>query len=347
MQKIPVAIINYNGKRTILNTIESIYNMENVTVSIHVFDDHSTDGSPELVREKYPEIPVHIEPKNNGKPNLMRNIALRNTEGELMLFTDNDILFDKRCLAELLRVMRSDPAIAICAPRLMFWDEPERVYYADVKMHYIGAAIGDARGQIINSFGSDPIPTSGGGIMLLNRHRALEVGGFDEEYFLGFGDDGEFYQRLLRAGYKTYHVPTAFAYHEYKPFSELRHYRAIAQIYNRWSFILSHYAVSTFLLLVPAFLVYEIILFGFMLLKRLPHLYFKGNFYVLRDLPLILKKRRRIQQLRRVSDKQVLYAGKMYIAPALLKDNRMLAALSNAVSSFFIAYWKLVKPLIP
>ncbi|MFQ5631799.1 MAG: glycosyltransferase [bacterium] len=347
MQKIPVAIINYNGKRTILNTIKSLYEMAGVEVDIHVFDDCSTDGSPDLVREKYPEVKLHIQPKNNGKLNIMRNIAIRKMEGEIMLLTDNDILFDKKCLSELLKVMESDPAISICTPRLMFWDEPERVYYSDVKMHYIGAAIGDDRGKIVKTFGKEPVPNSGGGIMLLNRVRALEVGAFDEEFFLGFGDDGEFYQRMLRAGYKTFHVPGAFAYHEDKPFSEMRSYRAIAQIYNRWSFILSHYSIATILLLIPAFVVYEIMLFGFMLMKRLPLMYFKSNFLIFKDLPLIYKKRKQIQRMRTVSDKGVLYSGSMYIAPSLLAGNAILRFFSNLLSGFFNVYWKLVKPLIP
>ncbi|MFQ5628065.1 MAG: glycosyltransferase [bacterium] len=347
MQKIPVAIINYNGKRTILNTIKSLYEMEGVEVDIHIFDDCSTDGNPDLVREKYPEVKLHIQPKNNGKPNIMRNIAIRNIEGEIMLLTDNDILFDKKCLGELLKVMEGDPAISICTPRLMYWDEPERVYYADVKMHYIGAAIGDDRGKIMKEYGTEPVPNSGGGIMLLNCVRAQEVGAFDEQFFLGFGDDGEFYQRMLRAGYKTFHVPVAFAYHEDKPFSEMRSYRAIAQIYNRSSFILSHYSIATIVLLIPAFIVYEIMLFGFMLMKRLPHLYFKSNFLILKDLPLIIKKRKQIQKMRTVSDKGVLYSGNMYIAPVLLKGSAIFRFLSNILSGFFNVYWKLVKPLIP
>ena len=347
MKKIPVAIINFNGKRTVLNTIQSLYEQEGVEVEIHIFDDHSTDGSPDLVREKYPEVKLHIQPKNNGKLNIMRNIAMGELDSDIMMLTDNDILFDKHALAELLKVMQSDSMVSICTPRLMFWDEPERVYYSDVKMHYIGAAIGDDRGKIIKEFGQEPVPNSGGGIMLLNRKRALEVGGFDEQYYIGSGDDGEFYQRVLRAGYKTYHVPTAFAYHEDKPFSEMRSYRAIAQIYNRWSFILSHYSVVTMLLLIPAFIIYEFMLFGFMLFKKLPALYFKSNILVLKDFGLIMEKRRRIQQLRTVSDKNVLYTGNMYIAPNLLKGKGLLQFLSAILSGFFNVYWKLVKPLIP
>jgi glycosyltransferase involved in cell wall biosynthesis len=59
-KKIEVFIINFNGKDTILSTIESLYNSEEVEVSISVIDDHSNDESPELIRKCYPDIPVHI-----------------------------------------------------------------------------------------------------------------------------------------------------------------------------------------------------------------------------------------------------------------------------------------------
>jgi GT2 family glycosyltransferase len=347
MQKIPVVVINFNGKKTILETIKSIYEMENVEVSIHIIDDGSTDGSPELVVEHFPEIPIHRMPQNIARLNVLRNKALQLVKSERILLTDNDILFDKRCLFELVETMDRDRAIATCTPRLMYWDEPNRVYSADILVHYIGAAIGETRGKIVATDEINPKPNSGGGILLIDRKKALEVGGFDEDYKMAWGDDGEFYQRLLLAGYECLHIPTAHAYHENKPFSKLREYRATGQVYNRWIFILTHYSLMTILLLIPAFAIYEILQFFFMLLKKMPLLYFKGNYMVLKDLRLIFQKRTLIQKLRVVSDKNVLYAGNMYIAPSLLAGNAALRFLSNIVSGFFNAYWKLVKPLIP
>lgn len=347
MQKIPVVIINYNGKKTVLETIKSIHEMEEVEVSIHVIDDGSTDGSPELVEEHFPEIPIHRMPQNIARLNVLRNKALELVESERFLLTDNDILFDKKCLAELAEAMDRDRAIATCTPRLMYWDEPTRVYSADIRVHYIGAAIGETRGKIIETDDREPKPNSGGGILLIDREKALEVGGFDEDYKMAWGDDGEFYQRLLLAGYRCLHIPTAYAFHENKPFSKLRAYRATGQLYNRWVFILTHYSLATILLLIPAFAIYELLQFFFMLLKKMPLLYFKGNFMVLKDLPLVFRKRAQVQKLRAVSDKNVLYAGEMYIAPSLLAGNAVMRFLSNIVSGFFNLYWKLVQPLIP
>ncbi len=347
METIPVVVINYNGKRTVLDTIRSIYEMEDVQVRVYMVDDGSTDGSPDLVSKTFPEVIIQREPKNIGKLNVMRNKALQLVDSKWVLITDNDIIFDKKCLAELLRVMKSDESIATCTPRLMNMDRPEYVYTADTKVHFIGAAIGELRGKKLDPRQLKITSNSGGGIVLLDREKALEVGGYDEDYLMGWGDDGEFYQRLLRAGYKCLFVPSAYALHEEKPFGKLRHYRAVGQIYNRWLFILTHYSIVTLVLLLPAFVLYELMQFAFMTAKKMPHLYIKGNLLVLKNLPLILKKRKKIQKLRKVSDKNVLYSGHIYVAPSVLQNNAMLRVSVGMISIFFNLYWKIVKIFIP
>jgi GT2 family glycosyltransferase len=45
-------IFNYNGTKTVLSTIDSLYNSVEVDIKITIIDDHSTDNSLELIRTK-------------------------------------------------------------------------------------------------------------------------------------------------------------------------------------------------------------------------------------------------------------------------------------------------------
>lgn len=339
-------IFNFNGKNTVLTTIESLYRSQNVKVDITVIDDHSVDDSVELIRKTYPEVKIHVLPKNTKKLNVLRNMALNLSKGDFVLITDNDINFNSNCLSNLLSLIKSDETIASCTPRLMHWDKPDIVYTAGTKVHFIGAAICDQRDEPFNNNITEPTSNSGGGISLLRRQAALKVGGFDDELLMGWGDDGEFYQRLLRAGYKCLYVPNAFAFHENKIVDSIRKYRVTGQTYNRWVFILSHYSIPLIILLIPVFIMYEILQSGFVLIKGVFPQYLLGNFFVIKNYRKIFRKRKFVQKIRTVPDKEVLFSGQLYVAPALLKKYRWLQIFTNLFSAFLSFYWHLVKKII-
>lgn len=344
---IEVFIINYNGERTILSTIESLYNSEDVNIAISVIDDDSIDNSIDLIKRHYPSIPIFIMPTNQKRANILRKKALHMAKDEFVFITDNDLLFDRRCLAEMYNLMQTDENIAACTPRLMYWDEPNKVYLAGTKVHFIGAAISDNRDKIYENKADKPSLNSGSGICLLRRKVALKVGGFDENLMQGWGSDGEFYQRLLLAGYKCLYVPSAFALHEDKLNVIDRKYRVVGQTYNRWVFILSHYSVALLILLFPVFFNYKLLQIGFTIMKGVFPQFLLGNLLVIKNWAYISRKRKFVQSLKVISDKEVLFAGNIYVAPALIKNNKFIKFGVSIFSSLLNCYWHIVKLFIP
>ena len=344
---ISVVIINYNGKRTVLNTIESLIKQEGILTSIKMIDDFSNDGSYELVKEKYPDLLIVRQAQNTKNLNKLRNLALEISETEKVLITDNDIIFDKNCIYELNKAMEKDKEIATCTPRLMYLDDPNLIYTAGVQFHYIGAAICEQRETYLTEYEKTPSKNSGTGIMLLNKKLVLNVGGFDDDLIvMAWGDDGELYQRLLSRGLKCLYIPTAFGLHEEKPFSKERFYRAEGQFFNRWVIILTQYSLITLIILFPALFIYEIIEFIFVLLKKMPHLFFKALKRLFKNIPLILKKRKKFQTYKVVPDIQRLDSGKMYVSHSLIENNKLLKLFLNLMNSFFDYYWKIAKVIL-
>lgn len=346
MNNIEVFIINYNGKNTIIQTIESLYNSKNVSITISIIDDHSTDNSIDLIKEKYPEISITIMPHNTKRANILRNKALEMAENEYIFITDNDLKYDENCLGIMLEHMKSDDKIATCTPRMMFWDDPNKIYVAGTKVHFIGAAISEQRDKIYEKSDEKISTNSGSGICLIRKSITDEIGGFDLNLMQGWGSDGELYQRLLRAGYKCHYVPAAFALHEDKLIVTNRKYRVIGQTYNRWVFILSHYSFSLIVLLIPAFIVYEFVNLSFVLIKGIFIQYLKGNLLLFKNYKYILKKRKFVQSKKIISDKEILYSGPIYVAPALLEKFKFLEVGINLLSKFFNVYWKTVSNVI-
>lgn len=343
---IEVFVINYNGENIILSTIQSLLDSVGVKLSITIVDDASTDNSIQLVKEHYPFISIYQMPNNQKHANILRNKALELARAKYIFITDNDLLFDKHCLSELYNFIIKDENIAACTPRLMYLNEPDKIYVAGTRIHYIGAAISEKREQFYNPTEDEPSINSGTGICLINRDIAIEYGGFDTNLLQGWGSDGEFYQRLLLAGYKCYYVPKAFALHEAKLNVFERKYRVIGQTHNRWMFILSHYSVSLIILILPVLVLYEIIEFLFIIMKGLAVQYLKGNYLLLKNFRYLIKKRKFVQSIRKVPDKEVLFSGPIYIAPVLVKKFAIANSVLNLFSSFLNTYWKLIKKII-
>ena len=327
-----------------MNTIKSLHEQEGVSVLIKVIDDHSTDGSYELIKKSYPDIPIVRQSKNTKNLNKLRNLAIEISQTGKVLITDNDIIFDRLCLAELNSVFDKDISIATCTPRLMYLDDPNLIYTAGVKFHYIGAAICEQRETYLDEIDKRPSKNSGTGIMLLNKNLVLNSGGFDDDLIvMAWGDDGEFYQRLLSRGFKCLYVPTAFGLHEEKPFSKERSYRAEGQLFNRWAIILTHYSIRTLIVLFPALFTYQLVEFFFMIIKNMPTLYFNAFKRLLKNVPLILRKRNEFQKNKVVSDVQRLDSGRLYVSRSLIENNLLIKYFLNLINSFYDYYWKFAK----
>lgn len=342
---ISVVVVNYNGAATVLETLESIFRQQGVRPRVVVVDDGSTDGSPEAIAERFPQVEIHRESRNTKDVNRLRNMGLARAENDKVIVADNDVGFDPTCFAELLAAMDTDGKVAMCIPRMMYAQDPETIYMAGGRIHYAGATIAPNRHLPFDGR-TEPRPAIGGGIALFDKPKLARVGVFDEAYRLAWGDDIELHQRLLLAGYKSLYVPTAVCLHDYKRFDGTRNYRARGQVCNRWRYMLTHYEARTLLVIAPALMMYELTQAVFLTMKGLPHLYLRGTLDALIGLPSTLRRRRNIQALRKVPDREVLFAGALYVRPEHSAGRHAAVKAVEALSRALEVYWRLAQPLL-
>lgn len=335
--KVTVAIINFNGRDTLTKTIESILSMDHPLEELLVVDDGSTDGSMEEVARQFPGVRAKCMTKNSGMLNKLRNIALREAKTRLVLVCDNDITFESSCLSNLTQAIETLPEAAICTPRMLHTSDPTRVYSEGHPMHYVGATIDEGRNLLARQVQRRPRRTVGGGTQLIDKTKLKDVGLFDEDFALGWGDDGEFHHRVNMSGLNCYSVPRAVVYHPAKRGGARYH----AQLRNRWLIIAQSYSLRTILITLPALIAYEILVFFLVFKNRALGEYFAAAKYVFDNFGKILKKRRAVQRLRRVSDRELLHSGPIYIPPPLDKD-RFIASGARALNRLFATYWSVV-----
>ena len=341
--KITVAVVTYNGMNVIKSCLDSLLAQTYKPTQILVIDNASTDNTPEWVENHYSQVKV-IRLDSNCGPNPARNRGiLHTTDGHLTLLVDDDAILEENCLSELVRAYRRYPEAAIWAPRLVYNNRRDTIQHEGIFIHYTAEAVLLNSDKPLNQGVKEitQVHAISGTCLLVSRVAAEKIGFFDEDYFFG-RTDGEFTYRLTISGYKLYTVPKAICYHRVKKrgLSKLFY-----QVRNRWYFILTTYSLKTLLLLTPALLVYEISLLLFLLLKGKSGEYIRAILAVIYSLPKILKKRKKAQALKTVSDRNLLQSDSLYMREDLLK-NTTLASVKSGLDRFFQIYWKLVYPLI-
>ncbi len=334
---VTVAISNFNGRATLLETIRSARNLDYSKLRFLVVDDGSTDGSPKYIKMNFPDIKVVEIGENTGMLNMVRNKCLRESDTRLVFIVDNDMTFEPDSLRILVHALNTLPNAAVCTPRILYGNDPEKIYAEAHPLHYIGASIAKNRNANLAGSGNQPERGIGCGIQLIDKVKSELVGDFDEDYVMGWGDDGEFHHRIRMLGLNCYSVPSAIVYH-----NVIRVYpRVYGQIRNRWLMIIQTYSLKTLILISPALLIYEMSLFILLLFKRASTNYFKALIYILSNLPNLIRKRKQIQAVRVVPDRDLMESGTIYF-PESIQGSGIGKVGMAILNGFFNAYWRVV-----
>ncbi len=202
---VSIIIINYNGKSYLEKCLESIKKIKYDNLEIIVVDNNSTDGTMEFLVQNYPSIITLKLDKNYGfaKPN---NMAAKIAKGDFLLFLNNDTEVTPNFLTELVQVLVGNDQIGICQSLLL---KPNG------KIDSSGDFI-DTIGVVYNS--KKPIDkireisSARGASMIIRKKLFLDLGGFDEEFFVSF-EDVDLGWRTWIKGYRVVINPKSIVYH--------------------------------------------------------------------------------------------------------------------------------------
>jgi len=251
---------------------------------------------------------------------------------------DNDIILAPDYVSRCVQAFEADASAGAVSGQIRFHDEPDKVQYqGGVDIHYAGAAV-----QIRTGTGEAvPAGAVSAGAMLVDRGRALAVGGFDEDFIFGW-EDGDFTFRLGLAGFPNCVVPGAVCYH-------LKQKRGLKwvryQVRNRWWFMLKNYDARTLFLAMPAILFYQCGVFAVCLLKGSLLEYLRGSMDVVASLGTVRRKRREVMRLKRVPDSRLL-CGRAIDTLGDAGSSALVRAGNAASNAILSAYWRLIRGLL-
>lgn len=335
---ISIVVINYNGKDSIVRTVQTLLASKDVELELLVIDDGSSDGSPELIMKHFPDIKLISLKQNTGKPNILRNIGIRLAKHNYIFITDNDIEYEEKALMKLFEFVAENSNIALCSPTLLYDDERKKIYTFGSRIHYIGNTLSEFRDTNMNEY-PGIVENMGGGIFLLNRERIKHVGYLNEDLLMGWGEDGEFYLRLKLAGFKSVTLYESKGYHKDKGRTSER---ALGTVFNRLYIISTIYHWKTIVSASPAFFLFEMFQVAYLIKQKQLGRLLKAYHLFLTSLINIRKKRKENQLLRKQNDRDFLFRGKIYVPQQILGKNFIVSCLFKTMNKFLDTYWEVI-----
>lgn len=213
MPEISVVLLNWNGIHLLPGCLESLRAQTFRDFEIIMADNGSTDGSLELVAERYPEVRVIRFPTNIGFC-LAVNEGIGASRGEFIALLNNDTELDPLFLAELLAAMRADSRIGICAPKMLYYDDPRLINSAGHACRRNGVVADIGRLEWDADWFNRPREVLGAcaGASLYRRRMLADIGLLDPDFFISY-EDADLDWRAQWAGWRARYVPTALVRH--------------------------------------------------------------------------------------------------------------------------------------
>ncbi len=208
---VAVVIGNHQGERVLPDCLESLSLQTRAAREVVVVDGASTDGS-HAIAERWG---ARFVPAPNRGLGFLYNRGVDESEAEYVLLLNNDVALDSRCVELLAAELDADANRFAADPTQLDWPG-EQVIHARTTLdrgrllrEYIPGFHLDA---VVPADAVVPTVSAHGAAMLVRRSMFLELGGFDETFFMEWEDLDLCWRAWLR-GWGSVYVPNASLRH--------------------------------------------------------------------------------------------------------------------------------------
>jgi hypothetical protein len=210
-------VVNTNGRELLLACLAAIARSAppDLEHEVLVLDNASDDGSADAVRALDRGIRLIALKERAGKA-ANDSRLIEESRGEFCLLLNEDSELQPGAVPALIGALRSDRQAAVAGAQLL--SPGGRPVPCAWRLPGVESAVAGAlflhRQLTVESGGeaTRPVGWVQSSAMLVRRGAALQVGGFDPDFFV-YSDETDFCKRLGDAGWRILYVPSARAIH--------------------------------------------------------------------------------------------------------------------------------------
>jgi hypothetical protein len=300
---VAVVIVNWNGKEYLEPCLRAVLAQTYHKMEVVVVDNGSTDGSAELVVERFPGVRVLANDRNVGFA-VANNQAIESTGTEFVALLNNDAIPDPEWLANLVTAMEEDPEVGSCASKILLADRPDVIDSTGIEINTVGIAWGRGGGwpeTTASLNAAEYVFGASGGAALYRRTMLSEIGLFDPDFF-AYLEDADLAWRARLAGWLCLYVPSARVYHVHSATAGRDSaFKARLLGRNKLWMTVKNYPMPELLWHSIPWILYDLLAIGYRVREGKGKAAMKGRAEALGKLWTMWIKRRRIQRCKRVS----------------------------------------------
>jgi GT2 family glycosyltransferase len=239
--KIFAIVVTYNGKKWLDKCFGSLF-QSSVPLKIIAIDNASSDGTPSIIKRKFPEVELIKSEKNLGFGQA-NNIGLRKAldkEADYVFLLNQDAWVEKDTIGKLIYIQKRNPDFGVLSPvHLKNQSEIDNGFLRHLLKY---KPLGFLYGSLTLDLQREVYPISfiNAAAWLIPNSTIHSVGGFMPLFF-HYGEDENYCARVIYKGFKVGFVPGAMITHDREYFIRGQTLRSMYnRVFNHFLLVLAH-----------------------------------------------------------------------------------------------------------
>jgi GT2 family glycosyltransferase len=251
-------IVSYHSRellKTCLDTLMANHPLE--SYEIIVVDNHSTDGSVEMIQRSHPGVILEVLQADESYTRAM-NRAMKKARGQFLVQLNPDTVIKPGVWDALIDFMNRHAEVGICTPKVLNRDGtlqkqcrrsaagPWDTFCYVIGLSRLFPKNHRLAGYLMTYMDEDvihPCDAVSGSCMLIRRDVVNKIGYLDESYY-AYQEDSDYCYRARQMGFQIYYVPVGQIIHYGGQGGSLIHARRSIYEWHRsyWIYYRKHFA---------------------------------------------------------------------------------------------------------
>jgi GT2 family glycosyltransferase len=269
--RISVVVVVWNAKHYVEECLGSLReHCSDVYSEVIVVDNASSDGTPEMIAELFPEFHLILNSENLGFARA-NNIGIAQSSGDYICLVNSDVKFIDDCVSPMVRYLADHPEAGMLGPKMLAQDGEVRRstmrfptvwnnFCRAIGLDYLFKGSRSFGGLLMSDFDHSTtaeVEVLNGWFLVVRRRAVQRVGLLDPQFFM-YGEDVDWCYRFRQAREKVVFFSGAGAIHYGGASSSNAPVRFYLELYRAtWQYWRKHYSSLAQLGFLAAFAIHH------------------------------------------------------------------------------------------